>query len=99
MSAMTMDSGGCALLAADDFHDTVLPSADTETLPSCFLYWAAASAMLVEGRWVAAISESLRLTRCGGTSQSWLPQIHALHVTTHHPSPRQASMDDECRPL
>jgi hypothetical protein len=55
--------------------------------------------MLVEGRWVAAISDSLRLTRCGGTSQSWLPQIHALHVTTHHPSPRQASMDDECRPL
>jgi hypothetical protein len=48
MSAMTMDSGGAAPPA--DFHDTVLPSADTETVPSCFLYWAAALDMLVEKR-------------------------------------------------
>jgi hypothetical protein len=42
---MTMDSGGTAPLA--DFQDTVLPSADTVTVPSCFLYWAAALDMLV----------------------------------------------------
>ena len=43
MSAMAIDSGGSAPLA--DFQATVLPSAETETVPSCFLYWAAASAM------------------------------------------------------
>jgi hypothetical protein len=43
-----MDNGGTAPLA--DFHDTVLPSADTDTVPSCFLYWAAALDMLVKGR-------------------------------------------------
>jgi hypothetical protein len=48
MSAMVMDKGGMAPLA--DFHDTVLPSADTDTVPSCFLYWAAALDMLVEER-------------------------------------------------
>jgi hypothetical protein len=44
MSAMAIDRGGSAPLA--DFQDTVLPSADTETVPSCFLYCAAASAMV-----------------------------------------------------
>lgn len=46
MFAMAMASGGIALVA--DFQDTVLPSADTETVPSCFLYRAAAVDMLVE---------------------------------------------------
>jgi hypothetical protein len=36
MSAMAMDSGGRAPPAG--FQETVLPSAETETLPSCFLY-------------------------------------------------------------
>lgn len=48
MSAMVMDSGGLAPLC--DFHDTVSPSAETETVPSCFLYEAAAVDMLVEAR-------------------------------------------------
>jgi hypothetical protein len=45
MSAMIMDKGGTAPPA--DFQDTVLPSADTDMVPSCFLYWAAALDMLV----------------------------------------------------
>jgi len=45
---MVMDSGGLAPLC--DFHDTVSPSAETETVPSCFLYEAAAVDMLVEAR-------------------------------------------------
>jgi hypothetical protein len=48
MSAMVRASGGIAPLA--DFHDTVLPSADTDTAPSCFLYWAAVVDMVVEER-------------------------------------------------
>ena len=43
-----MDNGGIAPLA--DFQDTVLPSAATDTVPSCFLYWAAAVDMLVKER-------------------------------------------------
>lgn len=46
MSAIVIDRGAAALFA--DFQDTVLPSADTETVPSCFLYWAAALDMLEE---------------------------------------------------
>ena len=46
MSAMVSASGGMAPLA--DFHDTVLPSADTDTAPSCFLYWAAVVDMVEE---------------------------------------------------
>ena len=48
ISAIVMDNGGTAPLV--DFHDTVLPSADTTTVPSCFLYWAAALDMLGGGR-------------------------------------------------
>lgn len=43
MSAMAIERGGSAPLA--DLQATVLPSAETETVPSCFLYCAAASAM------------------------------------------------------
>jgi hypothetical protein len=46
MSAMVMDKGGTAPPLA--FHDTVLPSADTDTVPSCFLYEAAAVDMVGE---------------------------------------------------
>jgi len=53
-----MDHGAGALAAPlVDFQDTVLPSADTATLPLSFLYWAAASAMMAGGK-VAAISEA-----------------------------------------
>lgn len=45
---MIIDSGATAPLF--DFHDTVLPSEDTDTVPSCFLYEAAAVDMLVEDR-------------------------------------------------
>lgn len=45
MSVMFIDNGGLAPL--EDAQATVLPSADTETVPSCFLYWAAALDMLV----------------------------------------------------
>jgi hypothetical protein len=41
---MATDSGGAVPLA--DFQDTVLPSTETEMVPSCFLYEAAASAIL-----------------------------------------------------
>ena len=34
-----------------DSHETVLPSADTESVPSFFLYWAAALDMLVKEAW------------------------------------------------
>lgn len=43
VSAMTMVTAGDAPLA--DFQDTVRPSEDTESVPSCFLYCAAASDM------------------------------------------------------
>jgi len=46
MSAIVIDRGAAAPFA--DFQDTVLPSADTETVPSCFLYWAAALDMVEE---------------------------------------------------
>ena len=58
ISAMAMDHGAGALAAPlVDFQDTVLPSADTATLPLSFLYWAAASAMMA-GCNVATISEA-----------------------------------------
>jgi hypothetical protein len=66
MSAMTMDSGGAAPPA--DFQDTALPSTDTETVPSCFLYWAAALDMLVEER------------GCN-KAQAWVPPTKMHHVT------------------
>lgn len=53
MSPMAIDSTGAVVPEA--VHDTVLPSAATETMPSFFLYWAAASDMLVGGK-----------GRCGG---------------------------------
>lgn len=43
ISATAMSSAGLPLFA---FHETVRPSADTVSLPSCFLNWAAASDML-----------------------------------------------------
>jgi len=43
ISAMVMINGGSVPLL--DFQDTVRPSADTESLPSCFLYNVAASNM------------------------------------------------------
>jgi hypothetical protein len=46
ISAIVMDNGEMAPLA--DFQDTVLPSVDIDTVPSCFLYWAAALDMLEE---------------------------------------------------
>jgi hypothetical protein len=48
MSAMVIDNGGSAPLA--DFQDTVFPSVDMNTVPSCFLYWAAALDIVVEER-------------------------------------------------
>lgn len=48
MSPMAMVSAGA--LAADAVHETVLPSAETVTVPSFFLYCAAAVDMLVEGQ-------------------------------------------------
>lgn len=49
MSAMAIASGARTPPAAS--HDTVLTSADTESVPSFFLYWAAALDMLVEEAW------------------------------------------------
>jgi len=43
MSATAMSSTEPPLLA---FHETARPSAETASLPSCFLNWAAASGML-----------------------------------------------------
>lgn len=44
MSAIVKESGATAGSGA--FHDTVLPSADTDTVPFCFLYRAGALDML-----------------------------------------------------
>jgi hypothetical protein len=77
MSAMVMDIGGLAPLA--DFQDTILPSADTATVPSCFLNWAAALDMLVEERWCH-------------NSQSREPQM-CIITTSPHTTTRPASPD------
>jgi hypothetical protein len=82
MSAMVMDMGGLAPLA--DLQDTVLPSVDTVTVPSCFLNWAAALDMLVEERWCHS-------------SQSREPQMCIINTSplANHPDgfPRSAPRD------
>lgn len=58
MSAVAIDKAAAPLAA---FHDTVLPSVDTESVPSCFLYWAAASLDIGaggEGGWSDALPKA-----------------------------------------
>jgi hypothetical protein len=64
--AMVIASGGIALVA--DFQETVLPSADTDTVPSCFLYWAAAVDMLVR-----------EARGCGQLPDATAPSTQILH--------------------
>jgi hypothetical protein len=56
---MAIDTGEPAPLAG--FQDTVLPSTETETVPSCFLYEAATSAIL----WGVGWNDSLSLNDAG----------------------------------
>lgn len=85
ISAINIDSDEAA--APIGFHDTMFPSSDTEIVPSCFLYCATASAILLKESVSCTLDNDAELSNADPTSARARDSMNTYICMQHYVAP------------